>query len=265
MPLYWLVRSSLLFPKDVVAVPPVWIPGPGTFTLSNFYIGILGLPAIGPSGAVIGPTASAQTVQAGFRNSLIIAVAVTTITVLVASPVGYAFGRLRFRFRNSFLFLLLSSNAIPPVVVAIPYYFLYQEYGLLGSYAGLIAVYLTLTIPLGTWVLLGYFATFPRELEQAARLDGLGRLGSLIRIVFPIAAPGIVAVGLISFLTSWNEFFLAYILVNGLTAQTFPVALGGFESAAIVIGLIPPFIITLALQRYITQLRIVDPVSIQVK
>jgi len=134
-------------------------------------------------------------------------------------------------------------------------------------------VYLTLTIPLGTWVLLGYFATFPRELEQAARLDGLGRLGSLIRIVFPIAAPGIVAVGLISFLTSWNEFFLAYILASGQAAQTLPVSLIGYftihsefalESAGVVVGLIPPIILTFILQRYITRLRIVDPVSIQV-
>jgi len=193
---------------------------------------------------------------------------------LHGGPVGYAFARYRFRRKNTLLFTLLFARTLPPVSVAIPYYFLYFQSGLLGTHIGLIIIYLTTTVPLVTWVLTGFFGAIPKDIEWAARMDGLGRAGALLKVIIPVGASGIAAVGILAFLLAWNEFMIAFVLVGGTSAQTIPVTLLGFfymysdvssEGAALMLALIPPFIIALVFQRYITRLKIVDPVAVELK
>ena len=163
---------------------------------------------------------------------------------------------------------------MPAVAIIIPYFYMFNQWGLLGTHTGLIITYLAFAIPLATWVLLGYFATLPKDIEKAARTDGCTRLGALARVVVPMASAGLASVGILIFLTCWNEFIFALILNSGTPAETVPPAIASFVqqysakaeptymTAAAAISLIPVFFLGVLLQRFITRLRIVDPVTV---
>jgi multiple sugar transport system permease protein len=139
-----------------------------------------------------------------------------------------------------------------------------------GTLQGLIIIYLSITIPIISWVLMGYFATLPIETERAARIDGCTRLQALRRVTIPMASAGIGTVGALTFLMSWNEFLFAWLLTAGTPAQTLPPVFPAMLfhiidntglAAAAIISLIPPIIIALIFGRFIVRLRIVDPVT----
>ena len=115
---------------------------------------------------------------------------------------------------------LLTTRTLPPIAILIPYFALFSAVGLVGTYYGLILTYLTSTIPLLSWILMGYFATLPIEVERAARMDGCSRLRVLRRVILPMAAPGIAAAFIIAFLFCWNELLFGIILTGGTPAQT---------------------------------------------
>jgi multiple sugar transport system permease protein len=153
----------------------------------------------------------------------------------------------------------------------VSFYILGQSLGLVGTVHGLVIMNLTVTLPIMTWVLMGVFASLPVEVERAARVDGCSRLQALRLVVFPMALPGITAVGLLTFLLVYNEFLFSWILVQGTPAQTLQPTLASMwfmigelniMAAANSLGLIVPIAIAIIFQRYITQLRIVDPVSV---
>src|SRR5439155_16054132 len=149
-----------------------------------------------------------------FLNSAILAVSSSVIGIAVASFGAYAFGRLRFRFKNSIFFVFLSSQMLPSIAIVIPYFTLLTNLGLPGTFPGLILTYLTLIIPLTTWVLSGYFATLPLETERAARIDGATRFQAITKVILPMARPGIVAVWLLSLMLAWNELLFG-LLIGG--------------------------------------------------
>ena len=255
---------SFMFFSEAAAVPPHIIPEDPT--LVN-YFNILGFSYF-THGQEFLPSGSAELVIKGIRNSLLVGLPVTAITMIVATPVAYAFGRLKFRHKNKLLFTLLTTRAVPPISILIPYFIMFQNLKLLGTISGLIIITLSITIPLLIWCLMGFFATLPRDLERAARMDGHSKMGAFLRIVIPVAKPGIAVGAIISFLFAWNEYTFSMIISGGYPSQTLPIAVSGLLfmqpeptllAAATTISLIFPFAICFFLQKYITDLHIVDP------
>jgi multiple sugar transport system permease protein len=217
-------------------------------------------------------------VARGFINSAVVAVLVAAIATAISVVGGYAFGRFRFPFQNTLLFVLLSVRVLPPIAVLIPYFVILSALHLIGTYFSLVVTYVTAVVPLLTWVLMGYFASLPVEIERAARIDGCGRLQALWHVTIPMALPGVVAAFVIAFLTAWNELLFGIVLTGGTAKQTLSPALLAFSptmpsgganlgmtlfAAGSVLSIIPPLILALLVQRYITRLNIADPVMLR--
>ena len=217
-------------------------------------------------------------VTRGFINSAVVAVLVAAIATASSVAGGYAFGRFRFPFQNTLLFVLLSVRVLPPIAVLIPYFVILSALHLIGTYFSLVVTYVTAVVPLLTWVLTGYFASLPVEIERAARIDGCGRLQALWQVTIPMALPGVVAAFVIAFLAAWNELLFGIVLTGGTAKQTLSPALLAFSptmpsgganlgmtlfAAGSVLSTIPPLILALLVQRYITRLNIADPVMLR--
>jgi multiple sugar transport system permease protein len=196
---------------------------PSGMSFAN-YKAILGIASINE---VFG--GQAVPVARGFVNSAVVAIPVAVIGTAMAVIGGYAFGRFHFPFKNTLLFMLLSVRVLPPIAVLIPYFVILSALHLIGTYTSLIVTYLTAVVPLLTWVLMGYFASLPLEIERAARIDGCGRLRALWHVTIPMAMPGITAAFVIAFLTAWNELLFGVVLTGGTAKQTLSPALLAFS------------------------------------
>jgi multiple sugar transport system permease protein len=203
-----------------------------------------------------------------FLNSLIISTCSTVIAVLIAILAAYAISRYRFRGRQPFRFLILSTEMFPGILFLLPLFIIFvnieQIIGikLYGSYTGLVITYLTFALPFSIWMLVGFFDTIPRELEEAAMVDGATALGALFRILIPLSTPGIIAVGIFAFLTAWGEVLFASVLTDEGT-RTLAIGLQGYSTrsdvywnqlmAASIVVSVPVVAAFLALQRYFVQ------------
>jgi multiple sugar transport system permease protein len=203
-----------------------------------------------------------------FMNSLIISTCSTVIAVLIAILAAYAISRYRFRGRQPFRFLILSTEMFPGILFLLPLFIIFvnieQIIGikLYGSYTGLVITYLTFALPFSIWMLVGFFDTIPRELEEAAMVDGATALGALFRILIPLSTPGIIAVGIFAFLTAWGEVLFASVLTDEGT-RTLAIGLQGYSTrsdvywnqlmAASIVVSVPVVAAFLALQRYFVQ------------
>jgi arabinogalactan oligomer/maltooligosaccharide transport system permease protein len=194
-------------------------------------------------------------------NSILVSAATTVLGVALATTAAYAFSRFVFPGRKSGMNLLLLTQMFPGVVMTIPLYIILDTLGLLDSLSGMALVYSATSIPFCVWMLKGYFDTIPRALEEAAVMDGMGRFAIFMRIVLPLARPGIVVTALFSFMTAWNEFILAATFLSKPTMYTLPVALqryvgdystewGRFAAGAIIVT-IPVMALFFALQRHL--------------
>lgn len=264
-PIYWLGAMSLMFNSEVISVPAHLFPH--QLTLAN-YIRMFGGGALGPTGAPLSSIGQAVLIRQGWVNSLVVSVSVTALTMALAVPLAYALGRLRFRFRSALLFGVVTTRAYPPIAVLIPFSYLFTLVGLQGTRSALVIIYLTITTPLVSWILTGFFAGVPMSIEKLARTDGLTRWQTFYRVMVPVAAPGIAACAVIAFLAAWNEFTFSLILTAGSPAQTFPPALSGMffqvsdpaaMAAASTLGIGPPAIVALVFQKWIRRVNIVDP------
>ncbi len=203
-----------------------------------------------------------------FLNSLLISLGATAISVFVAILAAYAISRYRFSGRGVFSLIVLSTQMFPGILFLLPLFIIYVNLEralgiqLYGSYAGLIITYLTFALPFSIWMLVGYFDSIPRELEQAAMVDGTTALGALFRVLVPVSMPGIVAVAIFAFITAWGEVLFASVLTDDAT-RTLAVGLRNYAiqsnvywnqlmAAAIVVS-IPVVAGFLALQRYLVQ------------
>ena len=172
-------------------------------------------------------------------NSLVVAVATTVLSGLLAVPAAYAVARGRFRARAPYVFLLLAVQAAPGLLFLVPLFLLYAEIGdtsgveLIGTYPGLVLADLTFVLPFATWLLANHIRALPRELEDAARVDGAGPVRVLLHVVVPTAAPGIAVVGLFAFLLGWGEVLFASVLAQGRT-RTLPVGLHDYATQSAV-------------------------------
>jgi multiple sugar transport system permease protein len=239
VPLYWLCFLALTPPIVLLHDPIPLVPSPPT--PANF--AWLLTPGNG----------QAALVRAGLANSFFVASVVTILTLAVATPAAYAVSRSQFRGAAVLHGAVLASRAYPPIALAVPFFWLYARLDLLGTRHGLVAAYLGATVPLAIWVLMSVFAGLSPTVLAAARLDGNTPWQVFWRVAVPLARPGIVAAGIVTFAGCWNEFVLAQFLTAGSDAQTFPLAVAPLLSAlpnemaaALIVSLAPAVALAIA-------------------
>ncbi len=246
-PVMWVIKMALT-PNDLASLSAS--PIPEVVTLDNFK-------------AVIGHTDREGYWLFGgqLANSVIVSLATTVVGIFLSVTSAYAFSRLRFAGRDAGMTMFLVTQMFPGVVMAIPLYLMLDALGLLDSMAGLVLVYSVTAVPFCVWMLKGYFDTIPRELEEAALVDGASRLTIFIKIILPLAKPAIAVTALFSFMTAWNEFILAATFMNDERAYTLPVVLkqyvgsqsvdyGYFAAGAIIVS-IPIMALFFVLQKHL--------------
>jgi ABC-type glycerol-3-phosphate transport system permease component len=198
----------------------------------------------------------------GFRNSSLIAVVVTTLSIVISITAAYAFARYTFPGRTVLILFLLVVYMIPGIVLLMPMMVIFRTLGLMNTYWALILAEATHSVPFAVWLLMNYFASLPRDLEDAGLVDGCTRLGALVRIVLPLAVPGILAAALFVFIGSWNNFLFAFMLTSGEKVRTLPVLLRifvggdsgvywGTVMAGAVLTTVPVAFLFLFFQRYL--------------
>lgn len=252
-PFAWMILSSISPQTELSAVPPHWIPNEPTF--ERYRALFLGAQSDG-----IALPAGVDKFIRGFISSMVVSVATTAICVVTGSMAAYALARLPIPGKNKFMVGILSSQMLPIIVIVIPLYLLMQQFKMMDSWRGLILLYSGFMLPTVIWIMHSYFLTIPQDLEEAAMIDGCSRIGSYVRVILPLSGPGLVAVAAFTFLSSWNEFFMALIF-SASNAKTIPVVVTEFSSqfgtdyglmaTGGVIGSIPPLILAFLLQRYI--------------
>jgi multiple sugar transport system permease protein len=239
-PIIYIVITSFKEPELTFAIPPVWNFTP---TLKN-YQEVLSSTDFGKY----------------FMNSVVVALATTGIAQTLGTLAAYGFSR--FRFRGHF-WLKMSSlipQMLPPIAIIVPLYVLFSKLDWIDTRQALIISYLTFTIPLSIWMMIGFFDEVPIELEEAAMIDGCSRFGALFRVSLPLVIPGMAATAILAFLYCWNEFLYAVIL-TGRDARTLPVTITSFMTNKSVLWgriaasgslvLIPVLIFALLAQRYL--------------
>jgi multiple sugar transport system permease protein len=194
-----------------------------------------------------------------FRNSTIVATGTMLLGLVLASLGAYGFVRFRFTGRASLLTAMLLTYMIPSVVLLVPLLVIFRRLGLINTFPGLILAESTNTAPFVLLLMINYFSTLPRELEEAAQVDGCTRLGTLVRIVIPLAAPGLVAGGLLAFIMTWNNFVFAYLFTTTDNVKTLPVilrlfvlgepAVWGVSAAGAILTTLPVALLFLLFQR----------------
>lgn len=250
LPVLWLFGASLSTQVELFSVPPHWIPQHITF---QNYLDIL-FPSLSASSVP-------RTFAVALVNSIKIASAVTVICLVIGSLAAYALARIPFRFNRTIQVGILATRMIPEVSLILPLFIVASSLDLINKPVVLIITYLTFALPYTIWIMASFFQTVPIELEEAARLDGCGRLGILFRIVMPISVPGLISTAMFVFLVAWDEFFYALIFTSTLAAKTAPVAIAEFVGrytvningmmAGGILAAVPPVILGLIFQRYI--------------
>ncbi|MEV4457711.1 carbohydrate ABC transporter permease [Microbispora sp. NPDC049633] len=208
-PLLWLLSTALKTPQEMAALDPTWIPRRPT--LANF------ADAFGE-----------QDLVGAALRSLVVAVATALITVALALPAAYALARYRGAAGRIAIGWVLVSQVFPVVLVIIPLFMVLRRLELVNTLAGLTVVHVTFVLPFALWMLRGYVRAVPRELEEAAAVDGAGRLRALAAVVAPLLAPGVVATLLFGFISSWNEFLFALVILKDPEVETLPLTLVRF-------------------------------------
>jgi multiple sugar transport system permease protein len=238
LPLLWLARVALTDKLTAYQIPPEWAP----LRLDNFF-----------------EIFARYHFGSFFVNSMVAAVGSTVVALPLATAMAYAFARHNTGGSGLRLFVL-ASQMLPPVILVLPMYSVFLFLGLINSWTGLVIAHLTINIPFLAWMLVAFFQGDVEQLEQAARVDGASRFQAFLRVAVPVAAPGLLAAGLLAFILSWNEFLFALIL-TGKATNTLPVGLAGFQtqrgvdiallSAATMVAIVPVFILLPFMRRYL--------------
>ncbi|NKE68035.1 carbohydrate ABC transporter permease [Ramlibacter sp. RBP-2] len=242
-PVVWGLLTSFKTERDVLAYPPVWLFKP---TLDNYREVLFGTSSILPN----------------LWSSLIVSTASTLLTMLIAVPAAYALARLRYPGKKASGFYVLATQMLPPVGLIIPYYLVLQKIGMLDTYSGLTAIYLTFALPFAIWLMVSYFEDVPFEMEEAALLDRAGRLRTLWYVILPQVGGGIAVTTVFVFLNAWNEFLFAVVL-GGNNVRPVTVAMFNFISveqtqwarlaAGAMLAMAPVILIGLFAQRHIVK------------
>jgi multiple sugar transport system permease protein len=238
LPLLWLARVALTNKLTAYQLPPEWV----ALRLDNFI-------------EIFNSFGFARY----FLNSVVAAVGSTVISLPLATAMAYAFARFATGGLPLRLFVL-ASQMLPPVILVLPMYSLFLMAGLINTWTGLIVAHLTINIPFLAWLLVAFFQGEIEQLEQAARVDGATRFQAFLRIAVPVAAPGLLAAGLLAFILSWNEFLFALIL-TGKATNTLPVGLSSFQTqrgieialvaAGTLVAILPVLVLLPFMRRYL--------------
>jgi multiple sugar transport system permease protein len=239
LPLLWILRTSLITKLDAYQIPPHW---GASFTLDSF-------TSIFQEGNFLRYS----------TNSLVIALVTTLISVVLGGPAAYSIARFRTG-RTPMRLAILVGQMFPPIVLVLPIFVMVDRLNLRDTQVSLILTYLSFNLAFVIWVLVGFFASIPVDLEDAARVDGASRLETIRRIVVPVALPGLFAAAVLSFLLSWIEFLFALVL-TGADARTLPVAIAalatrqgvaiGQVSAAVMILVVPTTVLAILIRRFL--------------
>jgi ABC-type glycerol-3-phosphate transport system permease component len=210
-PFMWMAVSSIKTLPELYTVPPIWWPE--TPTLGNYYKVLF-----------------ESNIPRYFLNSVIISVGSTFLALILAIFASYGFARFDFRGKPLLQSFVLIGQLLPTAAIIVPLFITLRVLGLVNTYWGLILVYMIITLPLSVWMLTSYFKAIPVELEEAAIIDGSSRLGILFRITLPLSTPGIVAVVVYAFVTTWNEFVFALCFATDSSVKTLPIGLAEFST-----------------------------------
>jgi multiple sugar transport system permease protein len=205
-PVAWMLTVSVRPNVEVMKIPPQWIPT--VFTLEP-YLQVLQSPRY----------------LTTFRNSYFIALTVTAFSLFVGALAAYALARFRFRGQRTVIMFLIVTQMFPLVLLIIPYFQLVVRLGLYDTLLSLIVVYTTFTLPFCILMLRSYFAAIPKEMEEAAMVDGCSRLGAILRTLVPMSFPALVGAGLYTFLLAWNEFLFAVVLIESWEKRVITMAI----------------------------------------
>ncbi len=245
-PVYWMLTISLKREVDQFAVPPLWFSF--TPTLEHYRDAFLNR-AFGQY----------------LITSAIVAVSSTLCALLIGTLAAYALARFKMpgRLDRKLALWILSTRMFPPIVTAVPLFLMMRDLGLLNTRASLVILYTGFNLPFVVWMMRGFFLEVPRELEEAAMVDGDSRLGALRRVLLPLVAPGLAATAVFCLIISWNEFLFALVLTQTDAAMTLPVGIAGrvtqYEikwgvmSAAGVVAMLPILVFAMAVQRYLVR------------
>ena len=241
LPVLWMVASSFKSNKQIFDYPPQFIDQ--SFSLKAYH-------------AVLTDPMQLRF----FFNSYLVSILVTICTVIISILAGYSFSRYDFRFKKALNLLIIGVQSVPPITLMIPYFGLIVWLGLYNSYAALILTYMVFTLSYAIIMMTGYFNTLPRDLDEAVMIDGGGSRVILWRILVPVSLPGIVSVGVYTFMLAWNEFLFALTLTRTNDMRTVPIGIQllmgqhSFEwnqmMAMSVLGSLPVLILFLLFQRY---------------
>jgi N,N'-diacetylchitobiose transport system permease protein len=208
-PVYWMISTAFKTNGQIYSFTPSWVPS--HLTLSHF------------TAAIDRPF-----FWTDVRNSVIVVLATVAIALTLAFFAALALAKYRFGGRKLFIVLVIGIQMLPPTGLVIPLYVVLARYHEVGTLLGVILVYLTFSLPFCVWTLRGFLIGIPKELEEAAMVDGSSRLGAFVRILVPLVAPGLVATSVFAFITSWNEYLFAETLLKTQSTQTITVWLADF-------------------------------------
>jgi N,N'-diacetylchitobiose transport system permease protein len=210
-PVYWMISTAFKTGQNIQDYTPHWFPIPAT--LSNF------------DDAIHRPY-----FWTDVKNSLIIVSCVVVLSLAIAFLAAIALSRFRFRGRAAFIVLIIAVQMIPLTALIIPLYITLSRAHQVNTLSGVIVMYLTFVLPFTVWTLRGFMLGVPRELEEAAMVDGATRFGAFMRVMFPLVAPGLVATSIFAFIQAWNEFIIAYVFLHDSEKQTLTVWLASFTN-----------------------------------
>lgn len=243
LPFLWFVLTSWKSPAEITAIPPRIVP---TFHW-GFYRSAL----------------EDYGLLKYILNSAIVAGSATLVSIAIGSLAAYALARFRLGWTRYYLMLLLAISMFPQIAIAGPVWRILNALGWLNTYQGIVAAYISLSLPLAVWILTTFFKELPYEIEEAAWIDGCTRLQALWKIVLPLAAPGLFTAAILVFIHAWNEFFFALIILTNPNLQTLPVGIALFPgeytmpwgeiAAASTIATLPLILLTLLFQRRIVR------------
>lgn len=237
-PLYWLISTSMKSKAEAFAMPPKWLFMPDFTNYRGLLENVSFLESL--------------------KNSLVISVSATILAVMLGVMAGYALARNNSRSGNAMGIGIILARMIPPMGIIIPFYMIFNYLSLTDCYVSVILIYLTTVLPFVTWLMMGFFQGVPAEIEEAALIDGCGRIGTFLRICLPVVKPGIATCAMFAFMMSWNEYFYA-VIMTGNSTKTAPIYIQSFVSssgtnwgslcAASVLVVLPILIFTIFCQR----------------
>ena len=242
IPVLWMFSTSVKTDQEIFTVPPKWIPE--NLTFDAFFRIWTDYPFADY-----------------FINSILVVSLATLISLFFSCLAGYGASRFNFKGKGTFLTFLLVTQMFPSIMLLIPFYKIIQSLGLVNTHTALVLTYISFTIPFCSWMMMGYFQGIPKELDEAAAIDGCGRFRIFWQIIFPLSVPGVAATAIYSFIVGWNEYMFALVLTQSETMKTVPVGIGQLIGqykimwndmmAASLVATIPLLIFFMFFQKYL--------------